>query len=223
MSSLVLKFLVRSLTSPFLPPPLLSFEGLCADLFCCAQARWVKTLSKTHPTIAFHASITNSFGKGSLIQLLRQFSSLFSDKKQISVGFVGYPNVGKSSIINTLKQKKVCTVAPIPGETKVRSLVLPDNDNKVTDVHRSGSISPSCAASTSSTAPASFLLLPTSRKRKRSSRASSGSRTSLRPPITSLSCSIAYDRSTSAGRTRSRNGRTPSHSWNRWRTSEGSC
>jgi nuclear GTP-binding protein len=83
------------------------------------QARWVKILSKTHPTIAFHASINNSFGKGSLIQLLRQFSTLYSDKKQISVGFIGYPNVGKSSIINTLKKKAVCKTAPIPGETKV--------------------------------------------------------------------------------------------------------
>ncbi|CAM0137949.1 GTPase required for pre-60S ribosomal subunit nuclear export and maturation [Umbelopsis sp. WA50703] len=82
-------------------------------------ARWVKHLSKDHPTLAFHASINNSFGKGSLIQLLRQFSGLHSDKKQISVGFIGYPNTGKSSIINTLKAKKVCTVAPIPGETKV--------------------------------------------------------------------------------------------------------
>ncbi|CED84206.1 ngp1nt-domain-containing protein [Phaffia rhodozyma] len=82
-------------------------------------ARWVKHLSKLAPTLAFHASINNSFGKGSLIQLLRQFSVLHSDKKQISVGFIGYPNVGKSSIINTLKKKKVCTVAPIPGETKV--------------------------------------------------------------------------------------------------------
>jgi nuclear GTP-binding protein len=54
-----------------------------------------------------------------LIQLLRQFSVLHSDKKQISVGFIGYPNVGKSSIINTIKKKKVCTVAPIPGETKI--------------------------------------------------------------------------------------------------------
>lgn len=35
------------------------------------------------------------------------------------MGFVGYPNVGKSSVINTLKSGKVCKVAPIPGETKV--------------------------------------------------------------------------------------------------------
>lgn len=79
----------------------------------------MKILSKEYPTLAFHASINNSFGKGSLIQLLRQFSVLHSDKKQISVGFIGYPNTGKSSIINTLKKKKVCNVAPIPGETKV--------------------------------------------------------------------------------------------------------
>ncbi|OBZ83799.1 Nucleolar GTP-binding protein 2 [Choanephora cucurbitarum] len=84
-----------------------------------STARWVSHLSKFAPTLAFHASINNSFGKGSLIQLLRQFSSLHSDRKQISVGFIGYPNTGKSSIINTLKNKKVCQVAPIPGETKV--------------------------------------------------------------------------------------------------------
>lgn len=35
------------------------------------------------------------------------------------MGFIGYPNTGKSSIINTLRKKKVCNVAPIPGETKV--------------------------------------------------------------------------------------------------------
>ena len=79
----------------------------------------MRYLSKDYPTLAFHASITNSFGKGSLIQLLRQFSSLHSDRKQVSVGFIGYPNTGKSSIINTLRKKKVCTVAPIPGETKI--------------------------------------------------------------------------------------------------------
>eukprot|EP01027_Heterolobosea_sp_BB2_P017167 GEZU01024350.1.p1 GENE.GEZU01024350.1~~GEZU01024350.1.p1 ORF type:complete len:362 (+),score=108.05 GEZU01024350.1:183-1268(+) len=84
-----------------------------------ATARWVKVLSREYPTLAFHASITNPFGKGSLIQLLRQFAQLHSDKKNISVGFIGYPNVGKSSIINTLMKKKVCGVAPIPGETKV--------------------------------------------------------------------------------------------------------
>jgi nuclear GTP-binding protein len=79
----------------------------------------VALLSAEYPTVAFHASLNNSFGKGTLINLLRQFAKLHADKKQISVGFIGYPNVGKSSVINTLRSKKVCKVAPIAGETKV--------------------------------------------------------------------------------------------------------
>jgi len=81
--------------------------------------RWVKTLSAEYPTMAFRSSLTHPFGKGSLINLLRQFGKLHSDKQQISVGFIGYPNVGKSSVINTLRSKKVCKVAPLAGETKV--------------------------------------------------------------------------------------------------------
>eukprot|EP00520_Triparma_pacifica_P017808 CAMPEP_0118647340 /NCGR_PEP_ID=MMETSP0785-20121206/8551_1 /TAXON_ID=91992 /ORGANISM="Bolidomonas pacifica, Strain CCMP 1866" /LENGTH=587 /DNA_ID=CAMNT_0006539421 /DNA_START=37 /DNA_END=1796 /DNA_ORIENTATION=- len=81
--------------------------------------RWVGELSKERPTVAFHASMTHAFGKGALISLLRQFGKLLSDKKQISVGVVGYPNVGKSSVINTLISKKSCKVAPVPGETKI--------------------------------------------------------------------------------------------------------
>jgi len=84
-----------------------------------ATKKWLKIFSKEYPTLAFHASMNHSFGKGSLIQLLRQFQHLHSEKQQISVGFIGYPNVGKSSVINTLREKKVCKVAPIPGETKV--------------------------------------------------------------------------------------------------------
>ncbi|KAG5220198.1 GTPase required for pre-60S ribosomal nuclear export [Salix suchowensis] len=58
-------------------------------------ARYIQHLTPRYPTI------------GSLIQLLRQFAQLHSDKKQISVGLVGYPNVGKSSVINTIKSSKV--------------------------------------------------------------------------------------------------------------------
>ena len=81
--------------------------------------RWIGELAAVRPTIAFHASMTHAFGKGALISLLRQFGKLHSDKKQISVGVIGYPNVGKSSVINTLISKKSCKVAPIPGETKI--------------------------------------------------------------------------------------------------------
>uniref|UniRef100_A0A674DPL4 Nucleolar GTP-binding protein 2 n=1 Tax=Salmo trutta TaxID=8032 RepID=A0A674DPL4_SALTR len=51
--------------------------------------------------------------------LIPTWVTLHTDKKQISVGFIGYPNVGKSSVINTLRSKKVCNVAPLAGETKV--------------------------------------------------------------------------------------------------------
>lgn len=84
-----------------------------------ATQKWVALLSAEHPTVAFHASLRHPFGKGALISLLRQFGKLHKDSKQISVGFIGYPNVGKSSVINALKAKKVCNVAPIAGETKV--------------------------------------------------------------------------------------------------------
>lgn len=81
--------------------------------------KWVAILSQEYPTIAFHASLHHPFGKGSLINLFRQLSKLHQQSKQISVGFIGYPNTGKSSVINTLRSKKVCNVAPIAGETKV--------------------------------------------------------------------------------------------------------
>jgi len=85
----------------------------------------MQILSKEMPTIAFHASIQHSFGKGSLINLLRlfrinscriinyllnfrQFYKLHrKERKQISIGLIGYPNVGKSSVVNTLRNKKV--------------------------------------------------------------------------------------------------------------------
>ena len=49
---------------------------VCVFVFFVLQKRWVATLSSEYPTLAFHASLTNSFGKGSLIQLLRQFGKV---------------------------------------------------------------------------------------------------------------------------------------------------
>jgi nuclear GTP-binding protein len=64
-------------------------SGRCDLVPTWATARWVQLLSAEYPTLAFHSSLTNSFGKGAFIQLLRQFARLHSDKKQISVGFIG--------------------------------------------------------------------------------------------------------------------------------------
>lgn len=35
------------------------------------------------------------------------------------MGFLGFPNVGKSSVINSIKGDESCRTAPIAGETKV--------------------------------------------------------------------------------------------------------
>lgn len=80
-------------------------------------ARWLRVLSKRHPVLAYHSnSLANYYGKENLLNVLRQYSHL--KQRRVSVGFVGYPNVGKSSIINTLRRKAVCSVAPVPGQTK---------------------------------------------------------------------------------------------------------
>ena len=81
--------------------------------------KWIAILSEEFPAVAFHASLRHPFGKGAVISLLRQFGKLHKDSKQISVGLIGYPNTGKSSVINALRSKKVCNVAPLAGETKV--------------------------------------------------------------------------------------------------------
>lgn len=86
--------------------------------------RWLHHLSREFPVLAMHASLTNPFGKAALLSVLRQFARLRQDKPAISVGFVGYPNVGKSSVINCLKAKAVCKAAPVPGETKASGVVV---------------------------------------------------------------------------------------------------
>ncbi|KAI3392156.1 hypothetical protein diail_6134, partial [Diaporthe ilicicola] len=63
----------------------------------------------------------------------QQFAVLHKDRKQISVGIIGYPNVGKSSIVNMLRGKKVAVVAPIPGATKVWQYVTLWKDTYLID------------------------------------------------------------------------------------------
>ena len=53
-----------------------------------------------------------------------------TNNSTLMVGFIGYPNVGKSSIINVLMKTKKAAVANIPGRTKhYQTLFLPEEPN----------------------------------------------------------------------------------------------
>jgi Fe2+ transport system protein B len=45
-------------------------------------------------------------------------------KKSITVGIIGIPNVGKSSLINSLKRAKAVGVGATPGFTKAAQVLL---------------------------------------------------------------------------------------------------
>ena len=75
-----------------------------------AQA-WLKYLRHTTPTLPFrsvsNAQRTNlsSTTSPALMRLLKAYKP--SNAQSVTVGVVGYPNVGKSSLINSLKRSKV--------------------------------------------------------------------------------------------------------------------
>ncbi|XKL67927.1 hypothetical protein PGB90_003418 [Kerria lacca] len=66
-----------------------------------------------------------------LIEFFRTYpcqEAIFSSKDVITIGLVGYPNVGKSSTINTLLTYKKVSVSATPGKTKHFQTVFLDRD-----------------------------------------------------------------------------------------------
>ncbi|CAG9828930.1 unnamed protein product [Diabrotica balteata] len=116
--------------------------------------QWLKYLKKTTPTIAFKASTQNQskklgqrkLGKGNkvlqssnsvgaelLMSLLANYCRNKGIKTSIRVGIVGLPNVGKSSIINSLKRSRACNVGATPGVTRAMQEVQLDSKIKLLD------------------------------------------------------------------------------------------
>ncbi|MDK2914866.1 MAG: hypothetical protein PWQ79_1781 [Thermococcaceae archaeon] len=63
-------------------------------------------------------------GTGILRKEIKKLAKpLLDEKEKVKVALIGYPNVGKSTIINTLKGKRAVGTAPIPGYTKGKQLI----------------------------------------------------------------------------------------------------
>ena len=72
-------------------------------------------------------------GADTLLQLLKNYSRNKDIKTSITVGVVGFPNVGKSSVINSLKRSRVVGVSPVAGFTKSLQSIQLDKKVKLID------------------------------------------------------------------------------------------
>jgi nuclear GTP-binding protein len=74
-----------------------------------------------------------AIGGENLLNLLKNYCRVEDTKKTITVGIIGFPNVGKSSIINSLKRGKVVGVSSTPGYTKSMQEIILDRNIKLLD------------------------------------------------------------------------------------------
>ena len=62
---------------------------------------------------------TKCLGADILVKLLNNYTRINELKQTITVGIIGLPNVGKSSVINSLKRSNACLIGSLPGLTRL--------------------------------------------------------------------------------------------------------
>ena len=82
-------------------------------------SKWLKIFSKNYLVVAFHCTNKKNFGKNILLKIIKTIKKENNMKQKITIGIIGYPNVGKSALINALKNKLVTKTSHNPGCTKV--------------------------------------------------------------------------------------------------------
>lgn len=118
-----------------------------------AVSGWLNYLRNSRPTVAIkcgtnirdkvgrevdcQGALSSSCGVGveGLLGLLKNYSrtSGGGGKTCVTVGIIGYPNVGKSSILNTLKRSRAVGVSPRPGFTTSMQEVVLDKNLRLVD------------------------------------------------------------------------------------------
>ena len=115
-----------------------------------AVSGWLTYLRKSHPAIAVKAgknaggqakgdsallNSSSAVGMEGVLQLLKNYARNQGVKSKgcITVGIIGYPNVGKSSIINSLKRARAVGVSARPGFTTCAQEVVLDKNIRLVD------------------------------------------------------------------------------------------
>jgi nuclear GTP-binding protein len=119
---------------------------------------WLAFLRRYHPTLPLRASppapnaktfdhktLTQKATSETLLKALKSYAATQNFKRALTVGVVGFPNVGKSSVINTLVSRLGRKTAPAPVgaeagvTTALRQVKL---DNKLTLLDSPGVVFP---------------------------------------------------------------------------------
>jgi len=99
---------------------------------------WVKLLEKEFPVIVFRSDSNKqkglakreinynkkSIGTDALLSLLKSYCRIFNSKEDIHVGFIGYPNTGKNTVISELKRIRSIGTNFTPGFTSLQEIQI---------------------------------------------------------------------------------------------------